>query len=117
MEDCASRARHCTVRRLAFRQERLVVNHRVNQGFPVTEGASSAETIESGTFYGVMHPTTGTATIYRLADGSRILRFTNFGTSNGPDVHVYLVAVNDAKDTKTVKRDLHRLGNKQGEHR
>ena len=51
-----------------------------------------------------MHPTTGTATIYRLADGSRILRFTNFGTSNGPDVHVYLVAADDAKDTETVKR-------------
>jgi hypothetical protein len=51
-----------------------------------------------------MHPTTGTATIYRLGDGSRILRFTNFRTSNGPDVHVYLVAVADAKDTETVKR-------------
>jgi len=38
----------------AFRPERLVVNHRVNEGFPVTEGASSAETIESGTFYGVI---------------------------------------------------------------
>ena len=88
----------------AFRPERLVVNHRVNEGFPVTEGASSAETIESGTFYGVMHPTTGTATIYRLADGSRILRFTNFGTSNGSDVHVYLVAADAAKDSQTVKR-------------
>jgi hypothetical protein len=51
-----------------------------------------------------MHPSTGTATIYRLADGDRILRFTNFRTSNGPDVHVYLVAANDAKDTATVKR-------------
>jgi len=51
-----------------------------------------------------MHPTTGTAAIYRLADGSRILRFTNFRTSNGPDVHVYLVAAADARDTETVKR-------------
>jgi len=101
----------------AFRPEPLVVNHRLNEGFPVTEGASSAETIESGTFYGVMHPTTGTSTIYRLADGSRILRFTNFGTSNGPDVHVYLVAADDAKDTEPVKRGLHRLWNNQGEHR
>ncbi len=53
----------------AFRPERLVVNHRVNEGFPVTEGSSSAETIESGTFYGVMHPTTGTATIYAFWTG------------------------------------------------
>ena len=37
----------------------------------------------------------GTAAIYRLADGGRILRFTNFKTSNGPDVHVYLVAADD----------------------
>ncbi len=50
----------------AFRPERLFVNDRVNEGFPATEGASSAEIMESGTFYGVMHPTTGTATIYRL---------------------------------------------------
>src|SRR5947209_2692308 len=88
----------------AFRPERLVVDHRVNEVFPVTEGASSAEIMESGTFYGVMHPTTGTATIYRLRDGDRILRFANFRTSNGPDVHVYLVAANDARDNVSVTR-------------
>jgi hypothetical protein len=60
--------------------------------------------MESGTFYGVMHPTTGTATIYRLGGGDRILRFTNFGTSNGPDVHVYLVAADDARDNASVIR-------------
>jgi len=86
----------------AFRPERLAVNVRVNEGFPSTQGASSAEIMESGTFYGVMHPTTGTATIYRLADGDRILRFTNFRTSNGPDVHVYLVAADDARDNASV---------------
>jgi hypothetical protein len=68
----------------AFRPGRLVFNRRVNEDFATTEGASSAEIVESGTFYGVMHPTTGTATIYRLADGDRILRFTNVRTSNGP---------------------------------
>jgi hypothetical protein len=67
----------------AFRPERLVVNRRVNESFATAEGASYAEIMESGTFYGAMHPTTGTATIYRLADGDRILRFTNFRTSNG----------------------------------
>jgi hypothetical protein len=86
----------------AFRPERLAVNVRVNEGFPSIHGASSAEIMESGTFYGVMHPTTGTATIYRLADGDRILRFTNFRTSNGPDVHVYLVAADDARDNASV---------------
>lgn len=88
----------------AFRPERLVVNRRINEAFPAAAGTSSSEIIESGTFSGVMHPTTGIATIYRLGDGSRILRFTNFTTSNGPDVHVYMVATDDARDTETVKR-------------
>jgi hypothetical protein len=51
-----------------------------------------------------LHPTAGTATIYRMGDGSRILRFTNFKTSNGPDVHVYMVAADDAKDSASVVR-------------
>jgi len=88
----------------AFRPERFVVNHHVNEAFPVAGGASSAEIVEAGTFYGVMHPTTGTATIYRLRDGNHILRFTNFRTSNGPDVHVYLVAADDARDNASVTR-------------
>jgi hypothetical protein len=73
----------------AFRPERLLVNRRIDEGFPATGDSSSSQIIESGTFSGVMHSTTGAATIYRLGDGSRILRFTNFRTSNGPDVHVY----------------------------
>jgi Electron transfer DM13 len=88
----------------AFRPERLAVNRRVNEGFPAAHNGSSPQVVESGTFYGVIHPTTGTATIYRLGDGDRILRFTNFKTSNGPDVHVYLVAADDAKDSATVER-------------
>ena len=87
----------------AFRPERLVVDQLVNEGFPVVQDGSSPQVIESGTFYGVVHPTAGTATIYRLRDGDRILRFTNFRTSNGPDVHVYLVAADDAKDSEALK--------------
>jgi Electron transfer DM13 len=87
----------------AFRPERLVINRQVNEAFPAAGGTSSAQIVESGNFFGVMHPTVGIATIYRLADGDRILRFTNFRTSNGPDVHVYLVAADNAKDSATVK--------------
>jgi hypothetical protein len=88
----------------AFRPERLVVNHRVHEEFRTTEGGSPAQTLVSGTFHGVLHPTEGTATIYRVGDGSRVLRFTNFRTSNGPDVHVYMVAADDAKDSPSVQR-------------
>jgi Electron transfer DM13 len=90
----------------AFRPERLVVNRRVDEALPPTQTAapSPAQALESGTFYGVLHPTEGTATIYRMGDGTRVLRFTNFKTSNGPDVHVYMVAADDAKDSASVLR-------------
>ena len=87
-----------------FRPDRLAVNRRVNEGFPVAQAGLSPQVFEPGTFYGVLHPTTGTATIYRLGDGDRLLRFTSFRTSNGPDVHLYLVAADDAKDNATVER-------------
>ena len=87
----------------AFRPERLVVNRSVNEALPSREG-SLAAAIVSGKFHSVLHSTEGMATIYRLGDGSRILRLSNFKTSNGPDVHVYLVAADDAKDNATVER-------------
>jgi len=42
--------------------------------------------------------TSGRATIYQEADGKLVLRLTNFKTSNGPDVHVILIAAKDAED-------------------
>src|SRR5258706_1546100 len=85
----------------AFRPERLVVNRSVNQAMPNVPGASSAQPLESGRFYSILHPTEGTATIYQIGDGTRVLRFTSFSTSNGPDVHGYMVAADDAKDLST----------------
>jgi len=87
----------------AFRPERLVVNQHVQEGFPTAKADSEeVQPLESGSFHSILHPTQGTATIYRVGNGSRILRFTNFNTSNGPDVHVYLVAAQDANDAATV---------------
>jgi hypothetical protein len=88
----------------AFRPERLVVNRRVDEAMPAAQGSSSPQTLASGQFYSILHPTAGTATIYRMGDGSRVLRFTGFSTSNGPDVHVYMVASDDARDIATVQR-------------
>jgi hypothetical protein len=87
-----------------FRPERLYVDRPVDEPMPTTQSALSAQALESGTFYSILHPTAGTATIYRMTDGTHILRFTNFKTSNGPDVHVYMVASDDAKDNATVLR-------------
>ena len=88
----------------AFRPERLVVNRRVNEAMPTAQGDSLAQTLVSGHFYSILHPTEGTATVYRLGDGARVLRLTSFRTSNGPDVHVYMVADDDAKDVATVQQ-------------
>ena len=88
----------------AFRPERLVVNRTVNEAFPSGQGGPSAQSLESGTFYSILHPTEGMATIYQMGDGSRVLRLTSFRTSNGPDVHVYMVAADDARDVATVER-------------
>ena len=88
----------------AFRPERLFVNRHVDEAIPTGQGSSSAQPFESGRFYGIAHPTTGTATIFQMGDGTRILRLTSFRTSNGPDVHVYIVAADDAKDIATVQQ-------------
>ncbi len=37
-----------------------------------------------------IHGAVGSATVYELPDGSRVLRFENFRSKNGPDLHVYL---------------------------
>jgi hypothetical protein len=87
----------------AFRPERLVVNRQVNEAMPNAQGNSVPQPLVSGQFYSILHPTSGTATIYQTGDGVRILRFTSFSTSNGPDVHVYLVAADDARDIATVQ--------------
>jgi hypothetical protein len=87
-----------------FRPERLVVNRSVDEGLPAAQAGPSARSLEVGQFYGILHPTAGTATIYQMGDGSRVLRLTSFSTSNGPDVHVYLVAADDAKDAETVQK-------------
>ena len=91
----------------AFRPERLFVNARVNETLPTSNetAAKTSETvIQSVTYNDVAHKTSGTASVYQLADGKRLLRFTNFETSNGPDVRVYLVAASDATDSDTVKK-------------
>lgn len=92
-----------------FRPERLFVNARVNEQFPAgasgkISSAATPVTLLAGRFHDGAHKTAGTATIHQLADGKRVLRLTDFETSNGPDVHVYLVAAEDANDNDTVTR-------------
>jgi hypothetical protein len=90
-----------------FRPELLLVNRTVSEKFPdaprsVAAGSQTPRELLSGHFKGYAHATEGTASIYAM-DSKRILRLTNFKTSNGPDVHVYLVAAPDAKNDATVR--------------
>jgi hypothetical protein len=97
----------------AFRPERLFINQRVNEQFPTASAANNQ--LASGQFHSGAHETKGMATVFQLADGKKTLRLTNFETSNGPDVHVYLVAAQDAKDNDTVtKTEFVDLGSLKG---
>ena len=44
------------------------------------------------------------AAVFQLPDGKKTLRLTDFNTSNGPALHVYLVAADDARDNDTVTK-------------
>ena len=86
----------------AFRPERLVVNKRADEVVPAASAGSLAALV-SGPFHGIAHETKGTATVYQDTNGNRVLRLSNFSTSNGPDVHVYMVAADNAYDAATVE--------------
>jgi Electron transfer DM13 len=85
----------------------LFVNKTVSEEFPGgPANASIAKepiAVTKGSFKGLAHETKGLASIYQLADGKRTLRLTEFATSNGPDVHVYLVAAEVEKVNDAVK--------------
>ena len=90
-----------------FRPELLFVNRRVNEGLAMPAAASKTAAapaaLSAGSFHSVAHKTHGRAAILDVA-GKRVLRLTDFATSNGPDVRVYLVAAPDAADNETVTR-------------
>src|SRR5260370_42541731 len=97
-----------------FRPEKLFVNRKVNESLPAT--ATSAPSMPTGTstmapaallagsFHSGAHETTGTASIYQLDGGKRVLRLTKFKTSNGPGGPVDLVAADEAKGNDPGKK-------------
>jgi electron transfer DM13 len=87
-----------------FRPELLLLNKKVNEEQVASAGASAVSALLAGRFHSVAHETRGAATVQDLGGGHRVLRLTEFATSNGPDVRVYLVAAADASDNETVTR-------------
>jgi Electron transfer DM13 len=82
--------------------------------------AQSGAILATGTFHGVVHKTSGRATVYQTTGGN-VLRLTHFATSNGPNLHILLLAAADAKDdenflTEKVERiDLGPLKGNEGD--
>jgi Electron transfer DM13 len=104
----------------AFRPEKLFINKQVNEAAPgQTQGESTP--IYTGRFVGEAHETSGRATVFKQADGTRLLRLTDFSTSNGPQLHVLLVdgqnpeASKDFSLTAVKNVDLGNLKGNQGD--
>jgi hypothetical protein len=62
---------------------------------PVAATAQGGEAVlvARGQFGGAIDPVhhaDGTASVYRLGDGSRVLRLENFRSTNGPNLYMYL---------------------------
>ncbi|TQM33504.1 DM13 domain-containing protein [Nocardia bhagyanarayanae] len=83
-----------------FQPWRLVTDTTVNEAVPTAgppgglppmdAGTQPPRTLATGTFISHEHGTSGTVSVLRLADGSRVLRVENLDTSDGPDLHVWL---------------------------
>jgi len=90
----------------AFRPEKLFINQKVNEAAPMAL-SSEPEALYTGKLEGKIHQTSGRATVYKSTDGKKYLRISDFTTSNGPDVHVFLVRAEDkALGGEIVKGEL-----------
>jgi hypothetical protein len=82
------------------------------------ESAFAPVLVSAGEFHMVAHPGTGDAYVYRLEDGSHVLRLENLDIFNGPALCVYAVAADDTNDSDTVLKagflDLGPLKGNQG---
>jgi hypothetical protein len=71
-----------------------------------TPGPSAAEPIQllEGLFMDAdaAHRGSGSATIFELEDGSRVLRFEEFEVTNGPDLHVLVVPTTGPIDRESL---------------
>lgn len=65
---------------------------------------ATARLLAMGHFHQVAHKGRGTATIYQMADGSRMLRLDDFSLPAGSGLQVVLVAAPDAYENETVEK-------------
>jgi hypothetical protein len=64
--------------------------------------STTAPLMTSSPFITRAHTTTGTAELYDLGNGKHAIRLSNFSTSNGPDVRIYLVKGSDGSNASAI---------------
>ena len=86
----------------------LFINVRVNETVSLASGVRLTS-IATGTFRDAdsFHRTSGTAALLQVTNGTRLIQLTDFKTTNGPDLYVYLA-------TDTAARDAVNLGPMKG---
>jgi hypothetical protein len=103
----------------AFRPEKLFVNKRVAEPQPPALGQLTP--LYTGSFQSDARETRGRATVYQTPNHSRVLKLSNFVTSNGPVLEVILLngsSVANGQDFTAGSdnnRDLGELRGDQGE--
>jgi hypothetical protein len=79
---------------LVFEPWKLVVDQRVDEAPPAAPPAAAPPSgpvvLARGQLISHEHRSSGSVVVYRLADGSRVLRVEDLNTSNGPALHVWL---------------------------
>ena len=95
-----------------FRPELLFVNKTVNEKLPTQAGAMT-KTLSSGEFASYAHETKGSASVVEVS-GKHFVQLSNFSTSNGPDVHLYLVSGSDSSQDAVKKNGYLDLGTLKG---
>jgi hypothetical protein len=81
---------------LVFEPWKLFVDQHVDEAPPVVAAGPAAGSVTDqvvlarGLLISHEHHSSGSVVVYRLADGSRVLRVEDLATSNGPALHVWL---------------------------
>lgn len=78
--------------------------------------ATAPELLKKGVFKDAdaIHKGSGKALLYKLTDGSHLLRLEDFTVTNGPDLMVYLVKNADITEAEQVTTDFINLGDLKG---
>lgn len=65
------------------------------------QSTGTEQILLQGSFYNLVHLSSGEAVVYQLADSTRFLRLQNFSVDNGPDLFVYLVPIDPVPSTSS----------------